>query len=174
MNNSKTDLNRLYDHLKALLSIKDESYTNVPILEVVFTYKIISSDNKNIDTKTTIKKLVKPKAKTFKMRGYNLPDTMNLKLWGRTIRRTEQNILIGKKSSQYQYDISITNDPLSYKVNLLLPSGENFLTFTDKVNSDFNNLGSFTRYIGSNEYYFVNNILELRINPRKISFFREA
>jgi hypothetical protein len=99
---------------------------------------------------------------------------MNLKLWGRTIRRTEQNILIGKKSSQYQYDISITNDPLSYKVNLLLPSGENFLTFTDKVNSDFNNLGSFTRYIGSNEYYFVNNILELRINPRKISFFREA
>lgn len=32
------------------------------------------------------------------------------------------------------------------------------------------NLNSFTRYIGSNEYYFVDGQLELWLNPRKTSF----
>ena len=174
VNNSKQDLSRIYDHLKALLSIKDESYISSPLLEVIFSYKLISLDNKIINKVNRINKRLKPKAITYKMKGYNLPNTMDLKLWGALIDKLEDGMLIRKKSSQYTYNIKITDNPLTYNVTLnLADNKEIHLTFTDKINSDFNNLNSFTRYIGSNEYYFVDGELVLKLNPRKISFLEK-
>jgi DNA polymerase type B, organellar and viral len=170
VNNSKNDFNNLYEHLKALLSIKDQSYTNMPLDEIVFNYKIIGKDNKKISLKPTINKIIKPKAQTYKFRGYNLPNTMDLKLWGTIITKSDQNIIIKKKASQYIYNVKILNEPLTYNVTLELVNKETFLSFTDVINTDFNSLNSFTRYIGSNEYYFVDNNLELRLNPRRTSF----
>jgi len=173
INNSKIDFNRLYEHLKALLSVKDQSYTNLPILEIVFSYKILPLDSKV--SKTTISSLpkkIKQKASTYKFRGYNLPTTMNYKLWGTILSKTDQKVIIKKKGSQYIYNIeiiNIENEPLKYNVTLNLPTKETFLSFTDIINNDFNNLNSFIRYVGSNEYYFINGILELKFNPRKTS-----
>jgi hypothetical protein len=164
INNSKQDMSRLYDHLKALLSIKDEYYLTSPLLELIFSYKIISLDNKIINKVNRISKRLKPKAITYKMKGYNLPNTMDLKLWGPLIEKVEDGMLIQKKSSQYTYNIKITDYPLTYNVTLnLADNKEIHLTFTDSINS-------FTRYIGSNEYYFVDGELVLKLNPRKISF----
>ena len=175
VNNSKTDFNRLYDHLKALLTLQNEHYRNSPVMEVIFNYKIIPLTNEKIDRKTTIKKLVREKAKTYSFRGYNLPNTMKLSLWGKELFRNGNSINIKKKGSQYVYKIDIVNDPLTYNVSLLLPkNNEVFFSFIDVINNDFNNTNSFTRYVGSNEYYFVDGNLELRLNPRKTSYLEQV
>ena len=178
INNSKTDFNRLYEHLKALLTIKDQSYKSLPLMEVVFSYKIIGLDNNKISKVSTIKKLIKPKAKTYKFKGYNLPNTMSLKLWGKELIRDNNKIDIRKKGSQYIYNIEVIdveNKPLTYNVSLqLYKNNEKYLSFKDVINNDFNNLNSFTRYIGSNEYYFVDGELVLRLNPRKTSFLESV
>jgi len=102
---------------------------------------------------------------------------MDLDTWGTKISSIQENdnkIIIRKKGSKYIYNIEIiNNNPLTYNVTLSLPINEIneiFLTFKDIQNISFNNLNSFTRYIGSNEYYFIDGELELRINPKKTSF----
>jgi len=98
---------------------------------------------------------------------------MDLKLWG--VKLSDNGSMsIRKKGSSYIYNIIISNNnPLTYNVTLNLPYLETFLSFTDIQNKDFNGLDSFTRYIGSNEYYFIDGKLELRLNPRKFSFLEE-
>jgi hypothetical protein len=98
---------------------------------------------------------------------------MDLRLWGNTISKTNNMILIRKKGSQYIYNIEIIDipkKPLTYNITLRLPTQESFISFTDIQNKEFKNLNTFTRYIGPNEYYFVDGILELRVNPRRTSF----
>jgi hypothetical protein len=173
INNSKKDFNRLYDLLNYLLSIKDNSYKNLPIKEIVFSYKIIALDNDKISKKSTIgtKKSLKQKIKTYQFKGYNLPNTMDYKFWGKIISITDNNIIIRKKGSKYIYNINIiNNNPLTYNVTLELANKDVFLTFIDIQNKNFDSLNYFTRYIGPNEYYFQNGELLLRLNPKKISF----
>ena len=68
INNSKVDFNRLYEHLKALLDIQNEENTNLPVLEIIFDYKIIPVTNSKIDKKSTIKKSVKKSHSMIKTR----------------------------------------------------------------------------------------------------------
>jgi len=100
---------------------------------------------------------------------------MDIKLWGRKTSVDNNITLIRKKGSKFLYEVEIiqTNDNLTYNVKLILPNNETFLSFTDIQNKDFNSLNSFTRYIGSNEYYFVDGNLDLRLNPRKTSFLEQ-
>ena len=172
-NNSKNDFNKLYEVLKALLDNKDQYYKNLPIVEIVFSYKIVALDNNKISKSSNLTKNIKIKEKStsYKFKGYNLPNTMNLKLWGDILIKEEDKVLIRKKGSKYNYNVNIiNNNPLTYNVTLQFPNNEVFLTFTDVQNNDFNNLNSFTRYVGPNEYYFINGELVLRLNPRKISY----
>jgi len=48
VNNSSNDFENLSETLIELLSIKDESYKNQPVLELAFTYKIVGLDNEKI------------------------------------------------------------------------------------------------------------------------------
>lgn len=176
INNSSKDFKNLYNILCGLLDIKDENYKNSQLQEIIFSYKIIATDNTKIDKKITISKdNIKQKVKTYQFRGYNLPNTMNLNLWGRKITEKNNLILISKKGSKFNYEINkyYNKNDLIYDVKLLLPNKEVMLTFKDIKNNN-NNFNTFTRYIGSNEYYFVNGILELRLNPWRTSFLEQV
>jgi len=56
---------------------------------------------------------------------------------------------------------------------MILPNNEVMLTFKD-IKSLNDPLNTFNRYIGSNEYYFVDGVLELRINPWKTSYLESV
>jgi hypothetical protein len=55
---------------------------------------------------------------------------------------------------------------------MILPNNEVMLTFKDVKNIN-DQVNTFTRYIGRSEYYFVDGILELKINPWKISYLED-
>lgn len=130
-------------------------------------------DNDKISKESNLR--TKPKATTYKFKGYNLPNTMILKLWGDILVKEDDKVLIRKKGSKYNYNVNIiNNNPLTYNVTLELPNKEVFLTFIDVKNNEMNSLNSFTRYIGPNEYYFVNGELLLRLNPRKTSLLEQT
>jgi hypothetical protein len=173
INNSSNDFNKLYDVYNGLLIDKEEiTFINVPLHRIAFSYKIIAKDNNKIISNT------KQIMKTYPIRGYNLPNTMNLKLWGSTltipqltVEKNNELILIRKKGSKFLYEIEITQDSneLIYNVKLILPNNEVMLTFKDikNINDPINN---FIRYIGRSEYYFIDGILELKINPWRTSY----
>lgn len=78
VNNSTFDFNKLYEILKELLDLKDESYENLPLQKITFSYKIVASSSE-LMTKDKISKS-KQKVKSYQFKGYNLPNTMNIKL----------------------------------------------------------------------------------------------
>ena len=119
INNSNNDLNKLYNILKDLLDIKDESYKYLPLQTVSISYKIVASDKVSTESNKIINK---QKVKTYPIRGYNLPNTMNLKLWGKKIIDNNNNLFkIRKKGSKFIYEIEITQDSkdLIYNENFL-------------------------------------------------------
>jgi hypothetical protein len=98
---------------------------------------------------------------------------MDYKLWGTILsvfnlikEETDNLVLIRKKGSKFLFEIEImTGDKdISYNVKLILPTNEVMLTFKD-IKSIDDPINTFNRYNGSNEYYFVNGVLELRLNP---------
>jgi len=173
INNSSNDFNKLYDVYNGLLNDKEEiTFINVPLHRIAFSYKIIAKDNNKIISNT------KQIMKTYPIRGYNLPNTMNLKLWGSTltipqltVEKNNELILIRKKGSKFLYEIEITQDSneLIYNVKLILPNNEVMLTFKDIKNIK-DPINNFIRYIGRSEYYFIDGILELKINPWRTSY----
>jgi hypothetical protein len=175
INNSSEDFNKLNEFLVELLNIKDEHYKNEPLQEILFNYKIISSDNTKINKNTISNISKKIKIKSYVFRGYNLPNTMDIKTWGKYISKIDNILLIRKKGSKFNYEIdsNIINNEIINKVKIIHPEYNNEILISFKDIRNINdNINTFTRYISSNEYYFINGKLELGINPRKASFLR--
>jgi hypothetical protein len=143
INNSSDDFNKLYEILKELLDVKDETYKNLPLQKIAFSYKIVAKDNTKIISNT------KPKLKTYQFKGYNLPNTMNLKLWGSILTVNLYQTVIKKKGSKFLYEVESIEDSneLIYNVKMILPSKEVMLTFKDVKNIN-DPINTFTRYIG--------------------------
>jgi hypothetical protein len=94
------------------------------------------------------------------MKGYNLPNTMDLKLWGRLLSKTETILRIQKYRSKFIYEIELIS-PLIHNVKLLIGK-EIILSFKD-ILTDENDLRTFTRYINADEFHYVNGKLELKL-----------
>jgi hypothetical protein len=149
INNSQKDFNNLYDELKERLAIKDQSYKNLPIQKITFNYKIIDLDNDKISKTTTISKTKKLKIKTYTFRGYNLPNTMDINLWGNNFSIDKNITLIKKKGSKSIYEVEFIkeNNEFINNVKLMLPNKEVLLTYKD-VRNIKDPINTFTRYMG--------------------------
>src|ERR1700733_6332461 len=123
---NNTELTRIYNILCARLEISDNNYLTTPISEIIITYRIISLNNTKITTITN------PKGETLttqKIYNYTLPTTMNLKLWGRLLSKTDSILRIQKYRSKYIYEIDLIS-PLIKNIKLLIGK-EVILTFKD-------------------------------------------
>jgi hypothetical protein len=149
----RSNLFQLYEILTDLLSIINDEYKTLAIIKLVFSYKIIETDNKNskIDS-FNIKNIKLP---TFKFYGYNLPNTMNLKLWGTQVSHENNHYKIKRANSNLFYDITI--EPLWNIIKIINSNNMTILTFKDIP--DINNNNSFTRIINNQTYYFNNGEL---------------
>jgi len=85
---NKFQFSILYNLLINLLSILSNDYKNLPIINIVFSYKIIDTENKSI--KIDSNNIKEDKLPTFKFYGYNLPLTIDITKWG-TILSHENN-----------------------------------------------------------------------------------
>src|ERR1700704_710224 len=149
----KSQFSSLYRLLTDLLSILSNDYKTLPIINVVFSYKIIDTENKSpkIDS-NNIKTHTLP---TFKFYGYNLPLTMNIKKWGTILSQENNHYLIKKLNSELLYDITI--EDLWNIIKIKNSNNMTILTFKDIP--DINNNNSFTRVINNQKYYFKNGEL---------------
>jgi len=162
VSSSQKDFNNLYQNLCEILISKDLATNNIILQQIIITYKVLS----NIDYNT-----YKDNFKCNIFRGYNLPNTTNIKTWGTKISINNNILTLKKKGSKFNYEIESlkTNNDSINNVKLILPNLNNEILFTFRdIRNHNDNFNTFTRYIGSNEYYFVNGVLELRLNPWKL------
>jgi len=149
----------LYKLYINLLSILSNDYKTLPIINIVFTYKIIDSENKSpkIDSNNKNDKLP-----TFKFYGYNLPLTMNIKKWGTILSHENNHYIIKRLNSELLYDITV--EDLWNIIKIKDSNNITILTFKDIP--DINNNNSFTRIINNQKYYFKNGELILKTLKR--------
>src|SRR6267154_469171 len=131
---------------------------NLAIINIVFSYKIIDTDNKvsKIDNNNIFKT---NKIPTFKFYGYNLPLTIDITKWGTILSQDNNHYLIKRSNSELLYDITI--EPLWNIIKILDSNNNIILTFKDI--SDINDKNSFTRIINNQKYFFKNGELILKI-----------
>jgi hypothetical protein len=155
------DYIKLFSILINLFNILNYDYKNKIILNIVITYKIIGFDDKLINTLFKGNKILTKKLPTNKFYGYNLPNTMDYKLWG--------NIICSKR---YANLINIPNTDLFYKViskregrmiNILTTSNLKILKFNDYYLHNNYNLNTFTRIINNESYQFLNGKLIIEV-----------
>jgi hypothetical protein len=164
---NNNDYIKLSSILFNLLNILNEDYKNkLHTKNIVIVYKIMGFGDKKLIINKYNKNMYilineLPKSKIYI---YNLPNTMDYKLWGNII-----------SSYMYKYLINIPNTNLFYEIindryfkfngynaphtmrqiNVLTSSKMKILTFFDYIENN-ENLKTFTRII-NNQYYHFNN-----------------
>jgi len=109
---------------------------------------------------------------TYKLSGYNLPATMDLKKWGRVLLDKRNSKIISKTNSDIIYHVSIkglTHEIILKNKNIKKDKNLKLIIFTDK-NTDKNNLSSFIRTIGNHQYTFIDGKMILKTSIRKTRF----
>jgi hypothetical protein len=105
------------------------------------------------------------------MHGWKLPGTMDLKTWGKIILNNKNFKIIQKHNSNTLYHIKqkgFTNEVQIRHKKDKTDTNTSLISFID-IRKD-NNLGSFIRKIGNQEYTFLNGILILKTSIRKTRF----
>jgi hypothetical protein len=156
---------------------KGDSYYDINISEVLYTYKI-PDPSLNLK-KTFIKSKVYNNEElphnyneSFTFSGYSLPNTMDLTMWGEcSFNKDYKKVIIKKPKSHNRYEVNIFDD--YYNVNYINISGEVQFTFTDRLILR-NDLNSFVRKINNHTYTFENNILITKELKRKVDFIKKG
>src|ERR1700692_1673194 len=148
----RSNLFELYKLLTKLLSIINDEYKTLAIIKLVFSYKIIETDNKNskIDS-FNIKNIKLP---TFKFYGYNLPLTLDFKKWGTQISYSNNEYIIKRTNSDLFYNITV--EPLFNIIKIIDSDNMIILTFKDVKDINSQDNSTFTRII-NNQTYHINN-----------------
>ena len=161
------DLQKLLQVLHLRLDTKGEEYHNLVVQNIVLTYKIV----KNYREDTIIhqpKESLSLFNRFTSFHGLKLPVTTNLLLWGDTISRGDNSIVIqSSKHNNIQFHIK-TSD-ISNKVVVM--SDDNFVfEFTDYLDSGYN---SFKRIINNLEYIYIQGELVLKYHRKRTTFIKK-
>jgi hypothetical protein len=154
----KSQFTRLYRLLSDLLSILSNDYKSLPIINIVFSYKIIDTENKV--SKIDSNNIKDDKLPTFKFYGYNLPLTMDIKKWGTILSHDNNHYLIKREKSDLLYNILI--EDLWNKIEIKDSKNMTILTFKDVKDINSQDKSTFTRIINNQKYYFKNGELILK------------
>ena len=154
-------------------SNKKEEYHLSPVLDIVYSYKILpleaSSLSPSISTSTSVdtqspevqnRHLIYRNTQNFKFHGYNLPTTMDFTQWGEIIHESDSSTfyIIEKMNSKAFYLISVYDNYITVDLKL---KNKTLLSFTDTM-TDKENLSTFTRTLKNKAYYFKNGEIQLR------------
>jgi hypothetical protein len=101
---NKNDFNILSILLNELLDILNDEYKNLPIINIVFSYKILDNNNRSKIDSNNIKSNKLP---MFKIYGYNLPSTTDINKWGKIIKHNNNHYIIKRFNSELLYDITV-------------------------------------------------------------------
>ena len=155
-----SDLESLVNAFLGFWSIRSELYKVERIYQIIYTYKMIPKIQ--LETRIVKEKGFEiEKLSHFKFYGYDLPSTMNYKLWGILVGSTP--VIVYKPKSKLEYHIEVT----SWKQVVSLYSGDHLvLTFTD-ILLDVNDLSTFQRRIKDQDYLFVKGELKLKTVVRE-------
>lgn len=155
----------LYNLLCNLLSILSNEYKTTPIINIVFSYKIIDTENKV--SKIDNNNIKSNKLPIYKFYGYNLPLTLDFKLWGIQIFNENNHYKIKRLSSDLIYDITV--EPLWNKINILDSNNNIILTFKDVKDINNQDKSIFTRIIYNQKYHFNNGQLIVKTLNKTIN-----
>jgi hypothetical protein len=129
------DYIKLSSILINLLTILNDEYKNLSIINIVITYKIIDTDNKS--PKIESNNIKQDRLPTFKFYGYNLPLTMDIKKWGTILSHENNQNLVKRINSDLLYDILI--EDLWNKIQIKDSNNNTILRFKDvkDINSKY-------------------------------------
>lgn len=140
-------------------------------LEIIFSYNLFKEEKL---TKQTYKPnlLNSDEKSSFDFKGYKLPNTMDLTLWGVYIFTNFvfffTSAIVYKPNSKAIYHITLFDN---YQLVELKLGDKVIIKFKDII-IEPNNLGSFNRIIDSQEYIFENGNLLLKKFTYKTNFLR--
>jgi hypothetical protein len=165
---NKEDFNKLYSLLNNLLEILSNEYKEIPLMNIIFSYKIIPEDKLvNKQSKIDDNNIKKDKLPTFKFYGYNLPTNIDYKLWGTILYKKDSLLKIRKHFSSLIYNINFN---LGYNIIEILDSNNNIiLKFIDKYSED---KSSFIRIINNQTYHIKNGQLILKSLKKTTNYLK--
>lgn len=181
-------ISKMEDWLQSEWELLAENYIHLPIEKLIFTYRIPKATREN-------KKLFKPILNSQNNNnnnegvesnnasnnmnqlnnsfgGYNLPNTMDLLMWGDChFTKDYRKVIIKKHQSSLVYDVTIFDN--YYVFDVLNGCGNIILTFTNTMLFK-NDLNCFRRVHNNYEYLFYNNKLTVKQIQRKCSFIKKT
>ena len=163
--------NELYEIFKDLINWKGENYKIREIKNIFFSYKIIPEDKLIINKSklVTDEKLKITNKLIYNFTGWNLPNTIDYKLWGNILYYISNKIIhVNDFSNKYLYKIYIKKD--HNEIHLLNLKTNNLIIKFYDYPMDVNNLSIFRRIINNHIYYYKDNKLILKTLNRETSF----
>lgn len=161
---NKNDLSEVLDNFIRISDIKSEDYFNLPVDQLLISYKLISDEKlKNKKSKITE---IKPKiiSPVTRLRGYNFPNTTDINQYGEIVKKDFNNYIIQKSNSSLMYDILINNDHnlvRVYRLNVFI------IEFEDYFTNDFT---SFTRVVNNQTFMYKNGLVIFKQVVKLVSY----
>jgi hypothetical protein len=154
------NFNDLFNIYKDILYWKDEEYKNRELKNLIFSYKIIP-DTKLINNNPKLSIINKNRNKsTYKFMGWNLPNTIDFRLWGIIDKAlTKNNIIIKDMNNKYYFNVKVYKD--HNEIQLKTFNNVLITKFYDYP-LDVNNITNFKRIINNHIYYYNNGELVLK------------
>nr|QWO71383.1 DNA polymerase [Termitomyces sp. Mi165-7] len=152
----------LSDIYKGLWELKDNEYDSIlSNPKMYLAYHIIPSEINYKLKKPEIKKsYLKSESINLKFKGYILPNTMDISLWGESIiEKDYSKAIILKRQSKAVYQVEIRNKNLNVKY---LINNKVILTFSDYMDDKYN-LSTFTRKIKYKNKEIIYKIMDGKI-----------
>lgn len=157
------------NHILSLLALKDDYYTDSPVISIAFKYFIIESSE--IINENYYKEFEPVDYTNFRINGIKpikLPNNMNYKSWGHLIFESDNLLLIQYvlKNNYFVLHVDKTNNKC-----ILKKSGDTIITFVDILIVD----NYFVRTIDNYNYYFILNEVVITNTPnKKIKYIKES
>ena len=147
---SKSEFSEVYDIFKSFWNLQMDDYieiVNEP--RIIISYNIVPNEYNNnnntnrIKNKNYISSNHEPQKYEPKIKGYNLPTTMDFREWGESIINVCNTKAIVKKNSKVKYEVEIKDKELN--VNYIV-NDKSIFSFND-IRSEQDNMQNFTRVI---------------------------
>jgi len=162
---NKLEFGKLEDIFIEYWNIKSSEYHVYPIVEIIFTYKIMGESLQNEKTKLVAPKIINKNKSllqinglydTINFGGYNLPPTMDITKWGNCDFFNNYNeARVFKFNSKSMYFVKLYDKHLQADLKI---NDKTVVSFKDSL-LDVTNLGTFIREIGNQRYEFINQKL---------------
>lgn len=146
----------LIDYLTNILTLKSNSYTSIPIMEIIFSFGIRKG---NVEPKQRF-----IEQNTFqRFSGYKLPVTMDPLKYGKLIRHTGTEYIVQVNPKNMVIINQTYTDSLLINKVQFLSSGDLILEYTDTATDQI----TFERVIGKNKFIFTDGVLTLSTTIKK-------